>query len=95
MTLARWLVVVYVSASLCAFIAYAWDKAAARAGNQRIPESFLHLLAVIGGWPGAWLAQQLFRHKTVKQPFRSIFWLTVLLNLAAVAGVLNWLAQGG
>ena len=95
MTLARWLVVVYVSASLCAFIAYAWDKAAARAGKQRIPESFLHLLGLLGGWPGAWLAQQLFRHKTLKPPFRIVFWLTVVLNLAVLAGGLYWLAQGG
>lgn len=87
------LLVLYVAASLCAIIAYAWDKAAAKADKQRIPEAFLHLLALAGGWPGALLAQQLFRHKTVKTSFRMVFWLTVLLNLAALAGGLYWWSQ--
>jgi uncharacterized membrane protein YsdA (DUF1294 family) len=40
------------------------------------------MLGLFGGWPGAVLAQQWLRHKTVKQPFRQMFWLTVALNIA-------------
>ncbi len=77
------LLLVYVGASLVAFVAYAIDKSAARAGRWRTPEQTLHLLALAGGWPGALLAQQLLRHKTNKPSFNAVFWLTVALNVAA------------
>ncbi|MDY7096250.1 MAG: DUF1294 domain-containing protein [Acidobacteriota bacterium] len=77
----------YLVASLITFIAYALDKRAARKGNWRTPENTLHLLALIGGWPGALTARKLLRHKTKKQPFRTIFWATVVLNCAACAAL--------
>ena len=80
-------IVIYAGASLIAFVAYALDKAAARAGRWRTQESTLHLLALLGGWPGALLAQRQFRHKTAKTSFRVVFWATVLLN----CGALGWL----
>ena len=70
--------------SLLTFIIYAIDKAAARAQRRRTPESTLHLLALACGWPGALLAQQWLRHKSVKQPFRSVFWATVVLNVVGL-----------
>ncbi|MEG2941275.1 MAG: DUF1294 domain-containing protein, partial [Thermomonas sp.] len=48
---------------------------------RRMPEDTLHLLDVLGGWPGALIAQQLHRHKTVKASFQTAFWFSVLLNL--------------
>jgi uncharacterized membrane protein YsdA (DUF1294 family)/cold shock CspA family protein len=80
---------VYLIASLITFIAYALDKAAARKGNWRTQESTLHALALIGGWPGALIAQQKLRHKSKKQSFRIVFWLTVLLNCGAFAWVIS------
>ena len=77
-----WFLAVHVVASGIAFVAYAADKAAAAARRWRTPESTLHLLSLIGGWPGALLAQQLLRHKTAKREFRLVFWATVLLNVA-------------
>ncbi|MBN7137000.1 hypothetical protein A7A76_19860 [Lysobacter enzymogenes] len=71
--------------SFASYIAYWWDKDAAGAGRRRTPEATLHLLDALGGWPGALIAQQQFRHKTVKASFQAVFWLTVLSNLAAVA----------
>ena len=59
----------YVIASTVAFIAYARDKSAARNDEWRTPESTLHLLGIIGGWPGALAAQSLLRHKSKKQSF--------------------------
>jgi uncharacterized membrane protein YsdA (DUF1294 family) len=68
--------------SLMCFVAYWADKAAANAGKRRTPESTLHVLALAGGWPGALLAQQVLRHKSVKAEFRGVFWATVALNVA-------------
>ncbi|HPU50841.1 MAG TPA: cold shock and DUF1294 domain-containing protein [Burkholderiaceae bacterium] len=73
---------VYLAASLIAFVVYAVDKSAARRGGQRVPEASLHLLALAGGWPGALLAQQFLRHKSTKAEFRSVFWGTVIINVA-------------
>ena len=72
----------YLLLSLCTFIAYAFDKSAARKGRWRTKESTLHLMSLLGGWPGALFAQQLLRHKSVKAAFRQLFWLTVVTNLA-------------
>ncbi|MFD4836582.1 DUF1294 domain-containing protein [Achromobacter sp. NPDC058515] len=73
----------YLALSAAAFAAYAIDKAAARADRRRISEKTLHLLSLAGGWPGALIAQQWLRHKTVKVEFRLVFWATVALNIAA------------
>jgi len=73
----------YMVASLLTFIAYAADKSAARKGARRTPESTLHMLSLVGGWPGALLAQQRLRHKSKKQSFRSVFWVTAFLNCGA------------
>jgi uncharacterized membrane protein YsdA (DUF1294 family) len=70
----------YIVASLATFSWYAKDKSAAKRGAQRTPENTLHLLSLIGGWPGALVAQQKLRHKSQKQPFRMYFWVTVMLN---------------
>ncbi|WP_242530083.1 cold shock and DUF1294 domain-containing protein [Marinobacterium iners] len=67
--------------SIWTFIVYAMDKAAAKADRRRTPESTLHMLALLGGWPGALCAQSLLRHKSVKAAFRTTFWWTVALNL--------------
>jgi len=72
----------YLGVSLLTFVLYASDKAAAQRGTWRVSESTLHLLAMAGGWPGALVAQQILRHKSSKQEFRTTFWGTVLINVA-------------
>jgi uncharacterized membrane protein YsdA (DUF1294 family)/cold shock CspA family protein len=79
--------VVYLLASVVTVVAYAFDKSAAMTGRWRTKESTLHLLALVGGWPGAWISQLLFRHKTVKSAFIAGFVLSVLLNLAALVWI--------
>jgi len=93
-----WVFAVYGGASLVSFVFYWQDKAAAVAGTWRVPETQLHLLGLVGGWPGAILAQNLFRHKTRKEKFARNFWLTVLLNVlffAAAGSIIHfdWLTQ--
>ena len=77
-----WIAIGYGVVSLLIIPFYGWDKFRARRSGNRVPEKTLHLLELIGGWPGAILAQQLFRHKTKKTSFQRVFWLIVLLHLA-------------
>ena len=79
----------YVALSTVTFVVYAMDKSAARNDRWRTPETTLHSLSLFGGWPGALLAQKVLRHKSSKRPFRTVFWVTVGLNLAALAWVLG------
>lgn len=74
----------YAVASLLAFVMYLWDKISAESGKWRTPENTLHLFGLIGGWPGALLAQRRYRHKTRKLSFRRVFWMTVALNCVAL-----------
>lgn len=71
----------YLGASLITYAAYGLDKSAARQGRWRTRESTLHLMALVGGWPGALVAQHTLRHKSRKAEFRVLFWLSVLLNV--------------
>jgi len=70
----------YLPMSALLYAMYAIDKSAAQSGDWRISELKLHLVALLGGWPGGLIARHKLRHKTIKQPFRSIFWCTVVLN---------------
>lgn len=84
----------YLGASLVTFLAYAFDKSAALRNQWRTPERTLHLLALAGGWPGAFVAQRLLRHKSAKASFQISFWLTVLLNCGALGGCYCLLVRG-
>lgn len=80
MSLPQLIVMIYGAVSLLTFIAYALDKSAAQSGQWRTRESTLHYLAILGGWPGAYLAQKYLRHKSKKKSFLTIFWVTVVFN---------------
>ena len=70
----------YVLASVLAFLLYWYDKQSAQKGRWRTQENTLHLCELAGGWPGALLAQQVFRHKTRKTSYQLLFWGIVLLH---------------
>ncbi len=70
----------YAFMSVVLYFMYAADKSAAISGKWRISEATLHLVALLGGWPGGLIARHTLRHKTIKQPFRFVFWCTVVLN---------------
>lgn len=88
-TLPLYVLVAYALLSVLTFIVYWWDKRQALARRWRTQESTLQLLALLGGWPGALLAQAYLRHKSQKRPFLVMFWFAVVVNLIA----LSWAAS--
>lgn len=70
----------YGIVSVLAFFLYWSDKRKARTDRWRTPENVLHAVELAGGWPGALLAQQVFRHKTRKVSYQLLFWVIVLLH---------------
>lgn len=80
-----WMPALYVAMSVIAFAAYGFDKAAARRDAPRASEKSLLTLGLLCGWPGALVAQQVFRHKTRKRSFRRAFWRSVVLNVLLLA----------
>ena len=76
-----WVFWLYLGMSAICFAGYAIDKRAAVSRSWRIPESSLLLAGMLGGWPGAIVGQQVFRHKTKKSAFRAAFWSSVFLNV--------------
>lgn len=84
-----WLVLVaYLVMSLVTFVVYAFDKSAAMNRRWRTSEKALQLLSLMGGWPGALIAQRLFFHKSKKTEFQAEFWIIVALHCAAAAAAI-------
>lgn len=75
---------VYFGISIITFIIYRRDKLAAEYNDWRTPEIFLHLLSLIGGWPGALIAQRILNHKSKKFNFQIIFWIIVFFNVTLI-----------
>jgi uncharacterized membrane protein YsdA (DUF1294 family) len=80
--------------NVIAFLAFGWDKRQSIHHGSRIAERTLIALALFGGALGALVGQQVFRHKTQKQPFRTLLTLAALVNILAAVVVLrlDWLA---
>jgi uncharacterized membrane protein YsdA (DUF1294 family)/cold shock CspA family protein len=73
--------VVYLVMSLLSFLVYARDKTKAHKNEWRTPEATLHLLELLGGWPGALITQKWIRHKNKKVSFQVVFWIIVMMHL--------------
>ena len=76
---------IYALMSAVAFGLYRIDKQRAARGDWRVREITLHVVALLGGWPGALAAQRVFRHKTSKRSFLIVFWTIVALHAFAWA----------
>ena len=83
------ILIAYIMTSCAAYLIYAFDKAAAIQGSWRTQESTLHIVSLLGGWPGAFLAQRKLHHKTRKHSFLAIYWITVALNCAGLGWVMS------
>lgn len=79
------LVTYLVAVNAATFAAFGLDKRAAARRAWRIPERSLLTLAAFGGSPAAVAAQQILRHKTRKEPFRTWLWAIVAVQIAALA----------
>ena len=77
----------FLLVSVLTLVIYGMDKMAARKAWRRVPESTLLVFGFVGGWPGAMVGQQVFRHKTQKQPFKTYFIISVILSILATLAV--------
>ncbi len=91
MTATLTLACLYALVSVTTLVAFGVDKRRARLGARRIPERTLHALELAGGWPGALIGMQLFRHKRRKPRY---FGVTALIAVAHVGAAIAWLARG-
>lgn len=73
--------------NVTAFALFYCDKRAAQDGHWRVSEGTLLLFALIGGSVGAIVGQQVMRHKTRKEPFRTMLYSIPVLQVA----VIGWL----
>lgn len=88
---ARGVAYAVAAASVVTFLAYFVDKRRAQRADWRTSERALHLMGLMGGWPGAFLGQRTFRHKSSKVSFLVVFWFTVgLYQIVAIDGLLGW-----
>jgi len=90
-TTAPWIAAWWMLASLITYVLYARDKHSARRQGERTPENVLHFWELIGGWPGAYLAQRGLRHKSSKISYQFTFWLIVATHhYVALDWQLDW-----
>ena len=89
--LSLWVVAAMVVLNLLTVLAYAREPPAACSGRWRIPEIILHLLSLLGGWPGAGLAQTILRYRSRQPSFATLYWGSVALHFAVLLGWLFWL----
>lgn len=82
----------YVVMSAVAFGMYGIDKRRAGRGEWRMSEAALHAVELLGGWPGALIAQRVFRHKWRKTAYMAVFWGIVGIHALAWAW---WLGAFG
>lgn len=93
---ALYVVLILIGINGLSFTAFWWDKRLARAGAWRISESTLLWIAIAGGSLGAVIGQQLLRHKTRKEPFRTALCIIIAVQIAALAVWLispEWIAR--
>lgn len=70
------------TSSLVLFLLYGFDKGQAQVRGTRVPESLLHTLALLGGFPGGWAGRAVFRHKTRKRIFTYVLLISTVLHIA-------------
>ena len=88
--LSPWLLIPawYLLMSLISFVLYGLDKRRAQRGSWRIRERTLHIADLLGGFPGGFVAQRVFRHKTRDTKFLVLYWLGVVVNAGALVAAL-------
>lgn len=75
--------------STISYLLYSNDKEFAEAGRWRVSELKLHLFELIGGWPGAFVAQRRLRHKVTKTAYQNTYWFIVLMHQIVAVDLLH------
>ncbi|ANJ76494.1 hypothetical protein A9Y76_28305 (plasmid) [Ralstonia insidiosa] len=73
-----------------AFVMFAVDKILARTRQRRIPEAYLHIITLAGGFVGSQIGRSLARHKTKKWSFDVVFataWVFWMMAFAVFMGI--------
>ena len=73
-----------VALSIITFLLYGYDKGQAKLGGLRVPEIVLHVLALLGGFPGGWLGRAMFHHKTRKPVFTVVLIVSTVIHLGVI-----------
>ena len=76
---------VYLVISIVTFALYGIDKFLEKVEWKRIPERWFHNLALIGGFPGAWLGMHVFKHKTQNPKSRWVIFAGLLIHVGILA----------
>ncbi|MBP1882610.1 DUF1294 domain-containing protein [Sinorhizobium mexicanum] len=76
------------SINLAAYCLYWLDKQAARRNDWRVSERMLLTVAVAGGSLGALAACYVHRHKTRKEPFRTLLLAIVTFHVGLVVATI-------
>ncbi|PKK88057.1 MAG: hypothetical protein CVV64_20510 [Candidatus Wallbacteria bacterium HGW-Wallbacteria-1] len=76
------LLAILTGINLASFLIHGMDKVLAVWSMVRVPEIVLLAMAALGGTPGAIIGQGLFRHKSSKDSFQTIFWIIAALQVA-------------
>ena len=79
------ILILYLLLSLVTFLLYRQDKNKAKKDQRRTPEKTLHFFSLIGGWPGALIAQRILHHKSRKKSFLITYYITMVLNVSVVS----------
>ncbi|WP_300410588.1 DUF1294 domain-containing protein [Lagierella sp.] len=71
----------YIIINIVAFLAYGYDKLAAKTDQWRLSEKNLLLLALIGGFAGCMAGRAVFHHKTLKREFAIVNIISALIHI--------------
>ena len=73
-----------VALSVITFLLYGYDKGQAKLGGLRVPEIVLHVLALLGGFPGGWVGRAVFRHKIRKPVFTVVLIVSTVIHAVII-----------
>lgn len=77
-------VLYYLGINIVLFFSMLIDKKKAIYKKERVPESTLFVMALLGGSVGGFLGMYLFHHKTRKIYFHIIYFIALVLHIAAL-----------
>jgi uncharacterized membrane protein YsdA (DUF1294 family) len=82
------------AASVAAFILYGIDKTQSKRNGRRIPNAIHHMMALIGGYPGAFLGRIIFHHKSNIRS-NPLYFVVLILSLILSVAYIYWHYFGG